>query len=255
MKSCGEDRSVCHKNAECAYMYTLKEYMCQCHYGFIGDGYQCAPTPSHEGDYILFSQGMSILRMPLPSTGPTDKGYPLITKSHQIAVGLDVDCLNGYIYWTDVYTGKMHKAPYNGSNSEIVSQTLEDITGAPEGLAIDWVSRNIYWTDSRKKTLEVSNMDGSLHKVLINDNLVNPRGIAVNPGRYQVGILENVFVIYIFLYFSGKLYWSDWDRKGAKIETANLDGKMRSVLVSKDLMLPNNIVVDYEHNVRKARKY
>ena len=74
MLSCGEDRSVCDRNADCQYNYAYKEYMCQCHYGFIGDGYQCAPTPSHEGGYILFSQGMSILRMPLPCPGDTLRG-------------------------------------------------------------------------------------------------------------------------------------------------------------------------------------
>lgn len=184
MRSCGEDKSVCDRNADCQYNYQYKEYLCHCHYGFIGDGYQCDPAPVHEGDYLLFSQGMTILRMAL-ATGPNIRpGYPLISKAHQIAVGLDVDCLNGYIYWSDVHSGTIHKAPYNGSSSETVSPSLEDITTAPEGLAVDWVSRNIYWTDSRKKTVEVSNLDGSLHKVLISDNLVNPRGIALHPGRY-----------------------------------------------------------------------
>lgn len=54
--------------------------------------------------------------------------------------------------------------------------------------------------------------------------------------------LQNVLIC------SGKLYWSDWDRDGAKIEVASLDGKNRQVLVSKDLKLPNNLVVDYEHS-------
>lgn len=55
--------------------------------------------------------------------------------------------------------------------------------GSPEGLSIDWVSRNIYWTDSSKDTLEVANIDTKLRKVLFADHLVNPRGIAVHPQR------------------------------------------------------------------------
>ena len=31
--------------------------------------------------------------------------------------------------------------------------------GFPEGLAIDWVARNLYWTDSGKRTIEVVNLD------------------------------------------------------------------------------------------------
>ena len=29
----------------------------------------------------------------------------------------------------------------------------------PEGIAIDWVARNIYWTDSGRRTLEVASID------------------------------------------------------------------------------------------------
>ena len=53
--------------------------------------------------------------------------------------------------------------------------------GSPEGIAIDWVSRLVFWTDSSLKRLEVANVDGSLRKVLLDKNIQNPRGIAVNP--------------------------------------------------------------------------
>lgn len=56
--------------------------------------------------------------------------------------------------------------------------------GSVEGLSIDWLSRNIYWTDSTKDTIEVASLDNNnLRKVLIFDGLVNPRGIAVHPSR------------------------------------------------------------------------
>lgn len=55
--------------------------------------------------------------------------------------------------------------------------------GSPEGISIDWVSRNIYWTDSTKDTLEVANLDNKLRKVIISEGLVNPRGVAVHPAK------------------------------------------------------------------------
>lgn len=55
--------------------------------------------------------------------------------------------------------------------------------GSPEGLAIDWVSRNIYWTDSTKDTVEVANLETKLRRTLFDTQLVNPRGIAVHPQR------------------------------------------------------------------------
>jgi nidogen (entactin) len=59
---------------------------------------------------------------------------------------------------------------------------LTDI-GSPEGISIDWVSRNIYWTDSTKDTLEVANLDSKRRKVIVSNGLVNPRGVAVHPAR------------------------------------------------------------------------
>lgn len=55
--------------------------------------------------------------------------------------------------------------------------------GSPEGLAIDWVSRNIYWTDSTKDTIEVANIETKLRRTLFDTQLVNPRGIAIHPQR------------------------------------------------------------------------
>lgn len=54
---------------------------------------------------------------------------------------------------------------------------------SPEGIAVDWVSGNIYWTDSLKDTIETMSIEGKHRRVLINENLKNPRGIAVDPSR------------------------------------------------------------------------
>ena len=41
-----------------------------------------------------------------------------------------------------------------------------------------------------------------------------------------------------------KIYWTDWNRSKPQIETANMDGSGRSVLVSADLRLPNGLTFD-----------
>ena len=52
---------------------------------------------------------------------------------------------------------------------------------SPEGLAVDWVSRTLYFTDSALDRIEVSDLDGNYRKVLISDNLTNPRSIVLEP--------------------------------------------------------------------------
>lgn len=47
-----------------------------------------------------------------------------------------------------------------------------------------------------------------------------------------------------FYHFS-KVYWSDWNRNGPKIEWANLDGSERQILLSSpDVNLPNSLAIE-----------
>ena len=45
---------------------------------------------------------------------------------------------------------------------------------------MDWLSRNIYWTDSGLDRIEVSHLDGTDRKTLFDTDMVNPRGIVVD---------------------------------------------------------------------------
>lgn len=58
---------------------------------------------------------------------------------------------------------------------------IETALSSPEGLAVDWVHNNIYWTDSGDKTVSVATGDGKKRKVLIDTELSEPRAIAVDP--------------------------------------------------------------------------
>lgn len=53
--------------------------------------------------------------------------------------------------------------------------------GSPAGLAVDWATRKLYWTDSEMGRIEVSNLDGSMRGVLIWSGLKKPRDIVVDP--------------------------------------------------------------------------
>ena len=50
----------------------------------------------------------------------------------------------------------------------------------PDGLAIDVTGRKLYWTDTGSGRIEVSDLDGGNRKVLIWQDLDNPRAIALH---------------------------------------------------------------------------
>ena len=47
------------------------------------------------------------------------------------------------------------------------------------GIAVDWVSSNLYWTDSDLGSIWVSRIDGSYITILLR-NLTQPHGIAID---------------------------------------------------------------------------
>jgi len=66
----------------------------------------------------------------------------------------------------------------------------------PDGLAVDWVARNLYWTDSGTDRIEVSRLNGSSRKILISDGLDEPRAIIVDP----IGGFDILSIHFGFLY-------------------------------------------------------
>lgn len=54
---------------------------------------------------------------------------------------------------------------------------------SPAGLAVDWVTSKLYWTDAGTNRIEVSNLDGSMRGLLVWEGLEKPRDIVVDPIR------------------------------------------------------------------------
>ncbi len=51
----------------------------------------------------------------------------------------------------------------------------------PDGIAVDWLSRNLYWTDSGMDRIEVSRLNGSSRMCIISEGLDEPRAIVLDP--------------------------------------------------------------------------
>lgn len=96
--------------------------------------------------------------------------------------------LLNYVRFNHLYDGDWHSsslpstsAYINKASDSSQQVTLIDSLISPEGLAVDWVHKNIYWTDSGNKSISVATGDGRKRKVLIATELSEPRAIAVDP--------------------------------------------------------------------------
>lgn len=52
-----------------------------------------------------------------------------------------------------------------------------------EGLAVDWVAKNLYYIDSRKGTLNVLSTRNVTNKRVLLKNMKRPRAIVVHPNK------------------------------------------------------------------------
>ncbi|XP_063989907.1 nidogen isoform X2 [Diachasmimorpha longicaudata] len=219
--SCRQNPEYCSRDATCLPV-TPTHFACVCKDEFYGDGVECKPKPKHSANFLLVNQGMATLRIPYFPTA-VYPGSPINLAYSQMAIAIDIDCPNGTAYSSDITGAKIISLTYNGSSI----QTFMTDVSSPEGISIDWVSRNLFWTDSGRGTIEVASLETKKRKVLISDGLVNPRGIAVHPYR-------------------GKIFWSDWNRMTPKIEWSNEDGTQREVfLQGDDVKLPNSLAIDW----------
>ncbi|KAI1895278.1 hypothetical protein AGOR_G00104650 [Albula goreensis] len=181
-------------------------------------------TPPPSGTSLLYAQGQQIGVLPLNGTRMNkEKASVLLALHGSIVVGIDYDCREKKVYWTDLAGRTINRARLEtGAEPEIVINT--GLT-SPEGLAVDGWRRMMFWVDSGPDKIETSSLDGNGRRVLFSTDLVNPRAIIVDSA-------------------SGTLYWTDWNREAPKIESATVEGHNRRVLVRDGIGLPNALTFD-----------
>ncbi|XP_064182725.1 low-density lipoprotein receptor-related protein 1B-like isoform X2 [Anguilla rostrata] len=135
---------------------------------------------------------------------------------------VDYDALEERIYWTDVKTQTIKRAFINGTSLEtVVSGDIVNV----RGLALDWLSRNMYWisSESDETQINVARLDGSLKAVVVH-GIDKPKCLVVHPSK-------------------GKIYWTD----GNTINMANMDGS-NSKILHQNQREPVGLSIDYAMN-------
>lgn len=77
-------------------------------------------------------------------------------------------------YLVFLFLKTINRAYMNGSSVEHVIEYGLDY---PEGMAVDWMGRNIYWADTGTHRIEVARLEGQYRQVLVCKDLDNPRSL------------------------------------------------------------------------------
>ncbi|KAE8753091.1 low-density lipoprotein receptor, partial [Frankliniella occidentalis] len=174
------------------------------------------------------------------------------------AVALDFHWRTGEVYWSDYSMHVIRKAALNGSvEQDVVRWGLQ----TPAGLAVDWVHGLLFWTDYELRRVDVANLDGSMPTTIAHTDLEKPRDVAVHPGRAFVfwtdwgprpkiervemnGQNRRAIITQGIKWPNGlaldydndRIFWTD--AMYHVIESSDLDGRARSVVLAKGLPHP-----------------
>uniref|UniRef100_A0A6I8N8E2 LDL receptor related protein 8 n=1 Tax=Ornithorhynchus anatinus TaxID=9258 RepID=A0A6I8N8E2_ORNAN len=220
-KTCG-DIDECESPDACSQICInyKGDYKCECHEGYEMDTLTKTCKAVGKSPSLIFTNRHEVRKIDL-----VKRDHSRLIPVLKNVVALDVQVATNRIYWCDLFYRKMYSAYIDKAGDPAEHVVLIDSQlHSPEGLAVDWIHKNIYWTDSGNKTISVATADGSRRKTLFGSGLSEPRAIAVDPIR-------------------GYMYWSDWGDE-AKIEKSGLNGADRQVLVSDNIAWPNGIALD-----------
>ncbi|EDX17507.1 GD16065 [Drosophila simulans] len=202
-----------------------------------GLGFRCACSTGYQletdlklckpvSEFLMYSQQRFIKGKVLEPVieGFSDAIMPVVSRRARF-VGLDFDARDEFIYYSDVLQDVIYRVHRNGTGREIVLASQNE---GVEGLAVDWASKNLYYIDSRKGTLNVLSTRNVTHRRTLLKNLKRPRAIVVHPNR-------------------GFIFFSEWDRP-ANITRANTDGSGLLVFKNVTLGWPNGLSIDFKED-------
>lgn len=199
-------------------------FRCACHTGWqlASDLRNCHLVQQ----FLMYSQQRFIKGKVLDPVieGFSDAILPVVSRRARF-VGLDFDARDEHIYYSDVLQDVIYRVHRNGTGREIVLASQNE---GVEGLGVDWASKNLYYIDSRKGTLNVLSTRNVTHRRTLLKNLKRPRAIVVHPNK-------------------GFIFFSEWDRP-ANITRANADGSGLLVFKNVTLGWPNGLSIDFKED-------
>ncbi|MCI4378615.1 hypothetical protein PGIGA_G00218000, partial [Pangasianodon gigas] len=217
---CGTDRGGCEQI--CVLSHRTDNgglgYRCRCRMGYDlhPDGKRCVAVRK----FLLFSSQLAVRGIPFNLSSQEDIILP-ITGTPSFFVGVDFSAEDNSIFFSDTAKDIIFKQKVDGTEREVLAANRVE---GVEDLAYDWISKNLYWTDPRYRSISVMKVADKSRRAIIH-NLNNPRSIVVHP-------------------IVGFIFWTDWYRP-AKIMRSWCDGSHAQPIVNTTLGWPNGLAIDW----------
>ncbi|XP_070568538.1 low-density lipoprotein receptor-related protein 6-like isoform X1 [Ptychodera flava] len=237
---------------------------CPTHYTLNSDGKTCTAPES----FLLFSQKRSVSRLTLSENECPDVILPI--HGLRNIRDIDYDYKTKKVYWVDGKTKTVKRSKDNGLEPETFLTNPSGNQIHPYDIAIDAYSRHLYWTCSQNNVINVTRLDMTSIGVVVDGDNEKPRSIVLNPAKgymYWTNLVENPRIEKAAMdggdrqvivatglgnpgalaidYHTEKIFWSDMAL--LRIESSDLNGVNRMVMVDSSLMQPLGLTVYGSH--------
>ena len=161
-------------------------YKCECEADYVdshGDGTVCEAVKSGEDSIVLIAYGTQIRQL---RQNLTNYAYTSLIENENYILSLDVDPVDRYVYWIDEDSQEIKRSYLPNSNTALGHpQTLTAIetteTEYMRALSVDWVGRNLYYSEEHHGVIKVAKLDGRYSRTIINTNAELVDSLAANP--------------------------------------------------------------------------
>ncbi|XP_043576459.1 prolow-density lipoprotein receptor-related protein 1-like isoform X2 [Chiloscyllium plagiosum] len=195
-------------------------YSCSCHSGFLlhHDGYSCKVTGAEP--VILVTIHHDILLYGLHSA---EKDIlPEVFKT--VIFSLDYDWKEKVIFWVDAFSESIKWMKLDLKDEGTLIKGIKS-----DCVAVDWVGRNIYWTDGVASHILAAKLNMTLngsqeYTVVVDTDIDQPHSLVLQP-------------------LNGLMYWAEIGGE-PHIERAGMDGTNRRLLIKSGLGWPTSLTID-----------
>uniref|UniRef100_A0A914WJQ4 EGF-like domain-containing protein n=1 Tax=Plectus sambesii TaxID=2011161 RepID=A0A914WJQ4_9BILA len=227
-------KNPCRKNGRCSHICLINSTttrLCACPHmmRLSPDNQTCLVV----NQTLVYATPTNIVAMDI--LPPHTRLFPVLAgKSVEKVQALDFDAEEKIVYWADANSATIARVYLNGSGNVevIVKSDLQN----PNGIAVDWLSDNVYFTSWSEgdgmASISIASENGHYRRVLLNEKngLQKPRDIVVDPQ-------------------SGMMYWFDTINGSASLYQSFMDGTvMKKMSPSSESMAdPRGLLLDVIH--------
>ena len=141
-------------NAKCDHLCIpkgLSDFVCKCAIGYFSDPRDSSKCIGHD-DFLVYSLGYELKGIAIENQTNHEDFFTPLQRVNVIST-FDFDAPHDFIYYSDNEKGEILKIKKDGSSRQTILSSLDFDSSNSDwlgGIAVDWISQNIYWTDQKR---------------------------------------------------------------------------------------------------------